>query len=232
MAELLRISPRWTGKPCIVAAPGPSLTVPVARACRVARLGNGWKILAVQDAYRILPHADALYGCDSGWWRFHKDCDGFAGEKWTTHKPESSDKLRVDPTLGRSLADAFGLNVVMGEDGDRFSLDPTVIYYGSNSGFQAISLAILFGCKKIVLVGFDMRFVGGRSHFFGDHQLPIRQSDDETYRRFVPHFERAAKRLPADIEIINATPGSALKCFPMMPLEEALASAHGYAAAV
>jgi hypothetical protein len=40
--------------------------------------------------------------------------------------------------------------------------------------------------------------------------------------RWIRNFERAAKLLPEGIRIINATPDSALTCFPTMPLEEAL----------
>jgi hypothetical protein len=211
------------------------LTPAVARVCRIKRLTDYWKILAVQDAYKLLPYADALYGCCPSWWRVHRDCCGFANPKWTTHeggKDSSNQKLAPDAELKAPLADLFGLQCVRGEHGDQFSLDPEVIRYGSNSGFQAINLAILLGCKRIVLVGFDMRCPSGEAHFFGNHPKPLHQNKDEDYRRFIPHFARAAKALPADVEIVNATPASALSCFPMMPLDDALSDAHGYAAAV
>lgn len=186
-----------------MAAPGPSLTDSVVREVRESRL----RTIAVQDAYRVMPWADALYACNPSWWRVHRDCNGFAGEKWSTHEDGAihlNDKT--------DAARAWGVKLVGGRDGQGFSLDPGVIHYGSNSGFQAINLAILKGCTRIVLIGFDMRRVDGRSHFFGEHPDDLRRDTD--YSAFIRPFELAAKALPPHIEILNATPGSALKCFP------------------
>jgi hypothetical protein len=108
---------------------------------------------------------------------------------------------------------------VAGAQGAGFSRRQDVIHYGHNSGFQALNLAILLGAARIVLVGFDMRIVDGRRHFHGDHPHPLINADP---RRFVPHFERAAASLPVGVEILNATPGSALTCFPAADLDEAL----------
>jgi hypothetical protein len=192
---------------CIVAAPGPSLTTEVAEACR------GHDVIAVQDAYRRMPFAQVLYGCDTKWWKFHKGVMDFEGEKWTSHGPNSSnDKSKI--------LDVFGLNAVAGWPGDVFSTDPTCIRYGNNSGFQAVNLAILFGAKRIVLVGFDMRHHEGVHHFFGNHPAPLHNPTN--YGRFIASFSRASAKLPDDVQILNATPGSALRCFPMVSLAEAL----------
>jgi hypothetical protein len=86
-----------------------------------------------------------------------------------------------------------------------------------------LNLAILFGSKRIVLVGYDMRCVDGKSHFFGDHKSKdFHQCSDQEYRNFARHYDIAARTLPKDIHIVNATPGSALTCWPVMPLEDAL----------
>lgn len=222
MAELECVPPTWKGRDCIVAAPGPSLTGDVVRRVRLARMAYSWKVLAVQDAYKVLPHADVMYGCCPTWWRVHKTCPGFEGEKWSTHDKEvTNNKINTDKALGHPIAD-FGMRLVAGEHGDEFSTDPGLIRYGSNSGFQAINLAILFGARKIVLVGYDMRCVSGKSHFFGDHPKGLHQNKDEDYRRFVGRFDKASKALPEGVHIINATPDSALKCFPIMTLSDAL----------
>lgn len=224
MGELQRINPDWDK--CIVAAPGPSLTPAVARVCRIKRLTDYWKIIAVQDAYRLLPHADALYACDNHWWEHHGDCGGFGGEKWSTHEGgEGSSNNK----LATGLADRFGIRCVQGVSRDRFSTDPGVIAYGGNSGFQALNLALLKGCKRIVLVGFDMRHVEGRAHFFGDHPKGFGQCSDHQMQSFAKYFAMAAKDLPADVSIVNATLGSALTCFPMMPLDAALSSSYAKA---
>jgi len=190
-----------------VAAPGPSL-VPV----------HEGPVVVVQDAWRTIPWADVLYGCDPSWWRYHKGTE-FKGEKWSTHEgPEGSTNDKAEAQR------LWGVRCVKGVSGAGFSLDPSVIHYGDNSGFQAINLAILFGCKHIILVGFNMQKVGGKSHNFGEH--PPELLSGTTYLPFVRHFEQAAKMLPQHIRIVNATPDSALTCFPMMTLDQALQERH------
>lgn len=110
--------------------------------------------------------------------------------------------------------------MIAGAHREGFSLDPSVINFGSNSGFQAINLAIAFGAKRIVLVGFDMTASNGGTHFFGNHPKGLIQNAN--YERFIPAFERAAKKLPSDIKIINCTPNSALRCFPTADLTDVL----------
>lgn len=201
--RLVHADRRWSGR-CIVAAPGPSLTEEVAELCR------GERVIAVNDAYRLLPWADVKYACDAAWWEVHR-MNVLTGERWTSHSlAPKNDK--------RSMSDGF--HVIEGRNGEGFSRDPAVIHYASNSGFQAVNLAILFGADPIILVGFDMREVGGKRHFFGNHKAPLR--DGHPFPVWVGHFARAAKKLGPAPRIINATPGSALTCFPMMPLAEAL----------
>jgi hypothetical protein len=206
-----RIYRQWHGMTAIVAATGPSLTEAVAERCRVAHdEDDDVAVLAVNDAWRLMPWADALYACDAAWWQLHTGT-GFTGDKWSSHHANGNDKLAV--------AERYGLALVQGKTEKGFSTDPSCIHYGGNSGFQAINLAMLFGARRIVLVGFNLQPLGGQVHFFGDHPKGLRQT--ARYERFLPAFNEAAKRLPAGVEIINATPDSALKCFPCMPIDAA-----------
>lgn len=207
--QLQKISCRFSNL-CIVAASGPSLTAEVARACA------GHPVVAVNDAYLLFPEADVLYAADGSWWEHHNGCPDFKGERWSSHgNAQRNDK--------RAIADRFGLNVVKGIEGEGFCLDPDAIHYGDNSGFQADNLAghMLGWRGRIVMVGFDMRIVEGRRHFFGEHPRGLR-STDKGYADWPKLFAKAAKSLPPDIEIVNCTPGSALTCFPMMDLAAAL----------
>ena len=151
-----------------------------------------------------------LYACDAKWWDVHEGCPEFAGEKWSSHG-DTNDKLET--------AEKYGLKLVEGHHADTFGTGR--VHYGSNSGFQAINLAILFGARRIILAGFDMHNRSGR-HFFGDH--PKGLLNNNRYENFVPAFEYAAKHLPEGIEIVNATPGSAITCFPMVDLADALSA--------
>lgn len=203
--RLVQAGRRWAGR-CIVAASGPSLTEEAAALCR------GERVVAVNDAYRLLPWAEVTYACDQAWWGIHR-MNVLDGEKWTSHSMSpKNDK--------RAIADEWGLQVIEGRDAPGFSRDPAAIHYASNSGFQAVNLAILFGADPIVLVGFDMREVEGKRHFFGSHKAPLR--DGHQFGPWIRSFARAAEQLGPVPRIINATPGSALACFPMLPLPEAL----------
>jgi hypothetical protein len=164
---------------------------------------RGLRTIAVNDAYRLAPWADVLYACDGEWWDHHGGCMGFAGEKWSSHAPGGNDKRRH--------AERYGLHLVAGVDAPGFSHDPSRIHYGLNSGYQALNLALLFGAKRIALVGFDMRAVDGRAHFFGAHGGGLRAP---AFGLFVERFKAAARTVPAGVDVINCTPGSALTCFP------------------
>lgn len=208
---LQRISKRFTDI-CVVAASGPSLTHDVADGLR------GRPVVAISDAWRLVPFADVLYAPDAEWWDYHKGCRDFGGERWSSHSLPNNDKLEA--------AERHGLSLVRGIEGEGFSLDPKRIHYGSNAGFQGINLAIhmLGGRGRVILVGFDMRVVCGRHHFFVEHPpaiQPVAATDDK-YRRWFHEFKRAAQLCPPAIEIINATPDSALPYFRMMPLRDAV----------
>lgn len=206
---LQRINKRWDGF-CIVAAPGPSLSEEVGRACA------GLPVVAVNDAWRRVPAAEVLYACDRSWWDHHEGCPEFAGERWSSHgNAGHNDK--------HDCAKRHALNLVAGKADEGFSRDPALIHYGDNSGFQAVNLALHFlGWQgRIALVGFDMRKVGGVRHFFGEHPPGLRVTQNG-YQTWPKKFARAAEMLPAGVEIVNCTPGSALTCFRMMDLRDAL----------
>jgi hypothetical protein len=207
-----RINPKWQRNPVIVAAPGPSLTSEVVEAIDV--LSDEWRVIVVQDAYRLMPWADVLYGCDARWWNKYNGCMDFEGEKWASHcAPKQG--IADDKT---EIAEKYGVNLVTGSPNAGFSTDQSLIHYGDNSGFQALNLAILLGSEYIVLVGFDMRHVSGKSHFFGDHPKELFQRRE--YESFALKFDKAPP--PEGVTIINATPCSALKCYEMMGLDEAV----------
>jgi len=160
----------------------------------------------------MIPWADVLYGCDQRWWDKHQHCENFLGEKWSSHAGGSHADQKIE------TADKYGLNLVSGEAASGFSTDPNKIHYGDNSGFQSLNLAILFGSPYIVMCGFDMRHVDGKAHFFGNHTGDLFQRRE--YEGFVKKFDKAPA--PEGVKIINATPDSAVKCYPMMDFEEAV----------
>lgn len=84
---------------------------------------------------------------------------------------------------------------------------------GTNSGLQGLRVAEKLGASRIVMLGFDMQ----GSHFFGAHPAPLRNSSDKKHRMIARQF-----RLWRGVPVLNCTPGSALKAFPMADLKDAL----------
>lgn len=74
----------------IVLATGPSMSQAVADSVR----GRG-KVIAVSDAYRLAPWADALASTDAAWWRHHKP--EFAGRRFSAVNVEGVERLPTMP---------------------------------------------------------------------------------------------------------------------------------------
>ena len=204
--RLETLQPRWPL--IIVAAPGPSLTEEVAETCR------GIPIIAIKQAALRIPWATAMYACNAWMWDLWGGFPKFEGERWSLHHRLDRKDWLVDQYRLR-LVRGGGMNL------GRFSDDPSVVNYGMCSGFATVGIAIhwLKRPGRILLVGFDFRMVGTRQYWNGPHPKGRQGGQFQAYARC---FEEAAKQMPQGVEIINATPKSALACFPMMPLEQAL----------
>lgn len=140
-----------------------------------------------------------LYSADGEWW-----------EEWLKDKPGYQQQHECW-TQSVYAAHRFGLNYIASIDFPGFSLDQTAVHMGGNSGYQALNLAVLSGSKEIRLYGFDMKDSG---HFFGNHPPTLRRTESSRYRHWVQSLNAAsvhAKEL--GINILNCTPGSALRCF-------------------
>jgi hypothetical protein len=96
------------------------------------------------------------------------------------------------------------------------------IGWGGNSGFGAINLAVQFGARRIILVGFDMRIDKG-IHWHGPHKGGLTNPNAKNVERWRRVIEEAAPILGAlGVEVINASPVSALGAYPKMSFTEAI----------
>ena len=104
------------------------------------------------------------------------------------------------------------------------SLNRAIIHQGANSGYQAINLAVHFGVKRIILLGYDMKEgPDGQKHHHAEHPKGMCNPAASNYKRWIENFGTMELDLNrARVEVINCTPGSALECFPMAKLEEVL----------
>jgi len=196
------VPPIWQGETCFIIGGGPSLTG------LDWNLLGGKKTIAINKAFLSHPNADVLYWTDNRFYSWHKtEIDLFAGQKYTIRHNHN-----------------HGPGIKLLNRGMRFGLETRsdTIAHGNNSGYAAINLAYHFGVKRIILLGYDMANVGGKSHFHDGY--PTRTTPDEVYQKqFIPGFKVLADGLKSKgIEIWNACPGSKLTVWPRISLAQGL----------
>lgn len=179
-------------------ASGPSLTPDDVEAVRGLDA-----VIVVNTTYQLAPWATGLYAADAAWWNWHKGAD-FSGLKYS-----------VSPQ-----AAVWGVKVLRNTGPHGLELQPDGLRTGMNSGYQAINLAVHFGAARILLLGYDMQ-VGQRreKHWHADHPNKV----DADYRKFLGAFQTIVAPLhAAGVEVLNCTRRTALTCFPLVPLADAL----------
>lgn len=199
--------PNWEGETVAVVASGPSAAdVPLD-------LGKDRiRFLAVKDAWKLCPWAEYLYACDHHWWEAHRGVVEFKGQR-VAYDQRTVEKWRGLGFLKVEIKKAYQ-NLLFEEVGH--------VGWGGNSGFHALNLALQFGAKKVLLVGFDMRVDRGK-HFFGPHAYTKDRPSESNCRKWAEILDREAKVIAErGAEVINCSAVSALKAFPKMSFEEAL----------
>lgn len=236
----------WTGETVVCIGGGPSLTL--EQIDMVYRVNSN--VIAINDAYRMAPWADILYGCDAMWWRWHDGVPGFKGIKVALIG--SKDGQGYEGKWADIMYDDIRPLAYNGIDGLEIK-DPRYLRTGRNSGYQAINLAVQLGAKRIILIGYDMQSVTMTlsrnilkrikkaianqdehiqsaimasvhavkiDHWFGAHPDNV---TSHPFPQMLEAFEslRSVEQLYG-VEIINCTPGSALDVFPKKELKEVI----------
>ena len=199
----------WAGDTAFILGGGDSLRIFDCRRIK----GRGW-IVAVNSSFTSAPFCDVLFFNDFSWFT----------DKWGEGAPDKGTPRRK--TIERSQATIVTTSrQSKGMSPDRLKLVRMsanarldALRQGRSSGHSAVSIAATYGAKRIVLLGFDMRRVNGRSHHHNEYGI----ADDRLYvKDFIPAFrgwDADAKKI--GVEILNATPGSALREFKMIDIEE------------
>lgn len=194
----------WTNEDVFIIGGGPSVAgLPLEKL-------HGKKVLAINNAV------------DLGPWEFGY----FMDFNWFVDHPELIRSFRGDfITVAGQLKEHPWIKVVKRGETQGFSKSPHEISPSTNSGYGAINIAYLMGARRIFLLGYDMRRVGGHHNYHDnnpranpDHPdaIPDNIYEDD----FIKRFERLVPQLPPQLQIFNATPDSALKVFPIIdPLE-------------
>lgn len=197
------------GGTVLVLGSGPSLTqtdVSLTRAHVDA-------VIAVNDSYKLIPDATVLYAADTRWWGWHKGART-AHTVGAVKYPAFIGRLRY--CLGRTpFAE---VQVLRRGPRQGLTLDPAKVALGMNGVYQSINVAVHLGATRVLLLGLDMHNKHG-SHFFGHHP----NQSQPPYALCIQAFQTMVEPLQtAGVEIVNCTPGTAVKAFPRVPLVEAL----------
>ncbi len=109
-------------------------------------------------------------------------------------------------------------------DKSGLSFNRAIIHQGGNGGYQAINLAVHFGAKRIILLGYDMKDgPEGQKHHHAAHPKGMNNPNAGNYERWLECYETLGPDLKrAGVTVINCTENSALDCFPRMALTDAL----------
>lgn len=199
---LWTIPKMWPDSTVVVLGGGPSLAD-----VDLTRL-NGHRVIAVNNAYELGPWEVMFFG-DPIWYR------------WAHNRVGLSDFCGLKITSNIEHENEPGIKVVRRGIRGQLSDDPSLITWGVNSGLAAITLAYQFGARRVLLLGFDFRFVDGKANYHDEHKREIRSTLFED--RFHVQFKQLAPQLEKKgVEVINCTPESALDVFPIMPLEDVL----------
>lgn len=99
----------------------------------------------------------------------------------------------------------------------KYGINYHLAFAGNNSGVRAIELAIAFGAQKILLLGYDCSVAAG-THWHGNH-TKTNNPDAKKCRTWMRQFAQLNKK---KTDVINCSRATALQCFPVMTLEDAL----------
>lgn len=200
----------WTDLPVAIVASGPS-----TKTVNVNLIRDKMRVIAVKENVDLCPWADVVYGCDAAWWNKRVGLPEFNGLK-VSYRGDNINIPAKFPDIR---------HVDIRAKSDDLNLDePGVLGSGGNSGFQALNLALQFGSRKILLIGFDLNDRSG-VHWYGRNNWPrANNPTEENFRRWRGAFRLAAPKLQSiGAEVLNASPTSEMKCFGKTTIEQAIA---------
>lgn len=206
------IEPIWKGGTAVIIAGGPSFNLKQNRLIAQARMqpASMVRVIAINDAIYGAWWADWLHACDSLWWYHHiQSVHTFPG---------------IKTTLAEDVPEPWVTGYLENTGCEGFDPDPSKCRTGANSAYQAMHIAIHAGVSRIILVGVDMkRSDKGDVHWFGNHPQHFMSDHVNFEKTMIPHFAGLKPALSErGIEVINASPGTALHAFPLGDLESSL----------
>lgn len=199
----------FEGQPVFVVAGGPSL-----KGFDFERL-RGCNIIAINRAYEVLPFAQVLWWSDAIFYMPRK-------AELLAHPAPYKATCNLNYVGTGEPDPSVHIYRFTGRDG--FDDHPDCLRDGNNSAYAATHLAAHLGSTFPILLGVDMQYGrDGATHWHGGYGLVRRE---ETLKDdMAPHFRTLAHALARrGIKVLNASPDSALTCWPRCSLDDALAA--------
>ena len=201
----------WGDRPVAIVGGGPSL-----RGFDFDRLRGRFTVLAVNASMFDIPFADAGFSIDRKAMR----------EWWARLRQLRYPQYYAVPDFdlpGITIPPTTQMHFLLRRPGNVFDRRPGCISAGGTSGFGALHLAYHRGARKIILLGFDYGGRGGNWHHNEQHYGFRQTQDAKNWAQWARNFDHAAAVLcKSGVEVINASPESAITVFPRITVEEAL----------
>ncbi len=172
-------------------------------------------VVGCNDAFRLGEWVDWLVFADRRWWMWNSD----EVAQWKNRERVVS----LVPQLLDERIEKWPWLKILRRDEGRFglSVEQDTCCWNRGCGGAAINVAYLLGAAQIVLLGFDMRMVQESHNWHGHHQ---KQERPQIYQNsMIPFLKPMSDAMKVTgLQIVNATPRSAMDLFPVMTLEEVL----------
>ncbi len=204
------VEKEWEDKPCYIIGGGTSLKPYVNS---LMGLNDKGYVIAVNDSYKHCD-PDLIFTLDHTW--LEKNHETIPSMPAVVYAAVAEDHERPDlgcvVYLKRRNRNGIAL----------LSTDPSAITNGLNSGFGALNLAWLKGCKEIFLLGFDFKpGHGGNSHYHDGYKWYNPVATGNMFPKWAQLFHECAGQIKdAGVKVINCSDNSLLTAFPYKPYRE------------
>lgn len=171
-------------------------------------------VIGVNLSFMLGNWVSALYFCDRSFYRVYRNqINSFCNLKVTCVNSIERNLLPTTRNIKRMKRD----------NKEGLSKKEDTICWNHNSGAAAIDFAVHLGAKRILLLGFDMKPLGGRTHWHEGFQNYLKPTGDIVFERFLKVFPQLAKDAEnRGIEILNVNKDSAIEVFKKVSLKEVL----------
>jgi len=189
----------WEGNSCFIVAGGASL-----KGFDFSRL-EGELVIAVNRAIEYVPNAKMMVAQDSRLWGWYESGD-LGEQARKKFKDFKGVKVWVNTQEFPYPEDFYIVNV--NKELTELNKDYSAgLPFCTNSGLNALLLAVCLGANPIYLLGFD----GEGDNFHSGYPEP--RNNDIYKDVFIPDFDHFAPQINYFAEVINLNPQSKIRCF-------------------